>query len=64
MIFRSETGGAANMCQEMKVTFLGSVPLDPRVASCCDNGRSFIEMYKESAAATAYKTIIESTFTD
>ena len=33
------SGGALAMCQQMEVPFLGSVPLDGRVAAAGDQGR-------------------------
>ena len=38
-IFSPSTGGALAMCQQMEVPFLGSVPLDGRVAAAGDQGR-------------------------
>jgi MinD superfamily P-loop ATPase len=48
------------MCQEMEVPFLGRVPLDPMIAQCCDEGKSFIKEHANSPAAQAYIAIIES----
>lgn len=31
-------GGAKGMCDEMNVPFLGSVPIDPKLARSCDEG--------------------------
>lgn len=41
-IFPASTGGAKKMCEELKVPFLGSLPLDPRIARCCDEGKDFV----------------------
>eukprot|EP00053_Salpingoeca_punica_P016392 m.154249 g.154249 ORF g.154249 m.154249 type:complete len:319 (+) comp16955_c2_seq1:66-1022(+) len=59
MIFPPTTGGAEQMCAEMKVPFLGKLPLDPRIGKCCDEGLSFVEEVPESPAAKAYQHIIE-----
>ncbi|XP_043237427.1 cytosolic Fe-S cluster assembly factor nubp1-A-like [Amphibalanus amphitrite] len=37
-IFPPSTGGAEQMARDMHVPFLGSIPLDPRVARSCDEG--------------------------
>ena len=31
MIFPPTTGGAEKMCDDMKIPFLGKLPLDPRI---------------------------------
>lgn len=48
------------MCEEMKVNFLGKIPLDPRIGQCCDEGKSFLKEVSDSPASIAYKTIIQS----
>lgn len=58
-IFYPSTGGARAMCEELNLTFLGSVPLDPRIARSCDQGESFVDEYPDSPASTAYLEIIE-----
>ncbi|KAL4401288.1 cytosolic Fe-S cluster assembly factor Nbp35 [Malassezia pachydermatis] len=58
-IFYPSTGGAKALCEELNLAFLGSVPLDPRIAKCCDQGESFVEEYPESPASEAYLAIIE-----
>lgn len=58
-IFYPSTGGARALCEELDLTFLGSVPLDPRIAKCCDLGESFVETHPDSPASAAYLAIIE-----
>lgn len=58
-IFPPTTGGAEKMATEMKVPFLGKVPLDPRIGRCCDEGKSFLSEVPESPATNAYKQIIQ-----
>jgi len=60
-IFAPSTGGAEKMCKEFQIPFLGSIPLDPRVAKCCDDGVSFIDKYPDSPASKIYLEIIDST---
>lgn len=57
-IFPPTTGGAEQMADEMKVPFLGKLPLDPRIGKCCDEGTSFFEEFSDSLAAKAYQHII------
>ena len=57
-IFYPSTGGAKALCEELGLAFLGSVPLDPRIAKCCDMGESFVEEYPDSPASTAYLDVI------
>jgi len=38
---------------------LGTLPLDPRIAKCCDEGKSFIEEVPDSPAVAAFKIIVE-----
>lgn len=57
-IFFPSTGGAPALCEELGLTFLGSVPLDPRIAKCCDMGESFVDEHPDSPASTAYLEII------
>eukprot|EP00128_Syssomonas_multiformis_P001349 Colp12_sorted_trinity150504_noHs@18531 len=58
-IFPPTSGGAAALCAELTLPFLGRIPLDPRIARCCDEGKSFVEEHPESPAATAYKSVVE-----
>lgn len=57
-VFYPSTGGAKALCEELGLRFLGSVPLDPRIGRCCDEGESFVDSFPESPAAKAYMDII------
>lgn len=59
-IFYPSTGGAKALCEDEGLTFLGSVPLDPRIGKCADLGESFVDEYPESPASAAYLEIIDS----
>ena len=48
------------MAADMGVTFLGSLPLDPAVGKCCDEGKSLFEEAPTSPVVTAYNNIITS----
>lgn len=59
-IFPPTTGGAVKMCEEMKVPFLGALPLDPRIGKCCDEGRSFLDEVADSPATAAFRHIMNN----
>jgi len=50
-IFAPSTGGAKEMCKQMEVPFLGSVPLDPRVASAGDTGVPLLQICPDGPVA-------------
>ncbi|KAH9636782.1 hypothetical protein HF086_009122 [Spodoptera exigua] len=58
-IFPATTGGAAQMCSELGVPLLGSLPLDPILARCCDDGRDFLQELPSSPAVTALRNIVD-----
>ncbi|KAK7266876.1 hypothetical protein RIF29_19534 [Crotalaria pallida] len=58
-VFDSRGGGAAKMCTEMEVTFLGKVPLDPRLGKAADEGRSCFANGDCAVSAPALKKIID-----
>ncbi|CAG8600449.1 1955_t:CDS:2, partial [Cetraspora pellucida] len=58
IIFAPTTGGAKKMAEDLKVKYLGSIPLDPRIGKACDTGISFLDEYSDSPACKAYLDII------
>jgi ATP-binding protein involved in chromosome partitioning len=56
-IFRS--GGGRLIATDMRVPFLGSIPLDPHIAEACDSGQAFIRRYAASPTAAVMRTIIQ-----
>ena len=54
-----ETGGGKRLAEESGVPFLGSIPLDPLVVRSCDNGEPFIVRHADSAAARAFRGVVE-----
>ncbi|RUS88788.1 hypothetical protein EGW08_003418 [Elysia chlorotica] len=58
-IFPRTTGGAEKMCEELGETFIGGLPLDPRIARSCDEGKSFLEEVPDSPAVKAFRAIVE-----
>ncbi|CAG5130723.1 unnamed protein product [Candidula unifasciata] len=58
-IFPPTSGGAIKMAENLGERFLGTLPLDPRIAKCCDEGKSFIDEIPDSPAVAAFKSIVE-----
>lgn len=54
-----ESGGGEKMAQEMKVAFLGSIPIDPKIGVDSDKGEPFVLAQKDSAATKAFLQIVE-----
>ena len=52
-------GGGAKVSDEMDVELLGSIPLDPQVATDSDEGIPFIVKHPDSPAAKAFTQIIK-----
>ena len=50
-------GGAERIAVELRVPFLGAVPLDPAVVDCGDAGKPLVAAYPDSPAAAAYRSI-------
>src|SRR5690242_15297095 len=50
-------GGAARMCADYNVPFLGSLPLDIRIREQADSGRPTVVADPDGAVAQAYKAI-------
>ncbi len=57
-IFQATTGGARALAKEMKIPFLGAVPLDPRIGQACDYGESFLDAWPESPTSSAIKQVV------
>jgi Mrp family chromosome partitioning ATPase len=56
-IFRE--GGGRRIADDMHVPFLGSIPIDPKIAEDCDEGRPFIHHYADSPIAGVMRDIIK-----
>jgi ATP-binding protein involved in chromosome partitioning len=52
-IFRS--GGGRQIADDMRVPFLGSIPVDPKIAEACDSGQAFVRRYAASPTATVMR---------
>lgn len=47
------------MCQDLQVAFLGSLPLDPKIAKCSDEGKNFFEEVPDSPVVKAIERIVQ-----
>jgi hypothetical protein len=52
------TGGAAKMCEEMKVQLLGRVPLEPKLLLSCEGGKCFVAEHPDTQSAKAFSDIV------
>ena len=59
-IFSPSTGGALAMCQQMEVPFLGSVPLDGRVAAAGDQGMPLSQLQPDGPVAKCIDKVINA----
>ncbi len=50
-------GGGERLAKEMRVPFLGGIPIDLQVVGCGDAGRCFLDAYPESPAAQSYRSL-------
>jgi ATP-binding protein involved in chromosome partitioning len=51
--------GGKRMAAEMKVPYLGSIPIDPEIAEACDQGRAYVYHYALSKTAKIMADIIK-----
>ncbi|MBN1803728.1 MAG: P-loop NTPase [Sedimentisphaerales bacterium] len=54
-VFKS--GGGEIMAQQMRVPFLGRIPIDPDIVQSCDSGNPFVFSYSKSQTAKAFESI-------
>ena len=52
------SGGGSRIAADMGVPFLGSIPLDPKIAEACDEGRAYIAEYADSPTAVIMRAIV------
>lgn len=52
-------GGGRRMAAEMRVPFLGSIPIDPEIAEACDKGRAYVCHYALSTTARIMSDIVQ-----
>jgi ATP-binding protein involved in chromosome partitioning len=53
------SGGGRRIAVDMMVPFLGSIPMDPKIAESCDEGRAFVYHYADSPTAGIMQQIIK-----
>ena len=53
-------GGGQRMADEMGVSFLGRIPIDPAVGQACDQGNPFVYHYNQTGTAKAFQGLIET----
>ena len=53
------SGGGRRIAEDMGVPFLGSIPMDPKIAEACDNGQAFVQHYAASPTAALMLDIIK-----
>jgi Mrp family chromosome partitioning ATPase/predicted Fe-Mo cluster-binding NifX family protein len=51
-------GGGEALAREMKVSFLGSIPLDPQIVESGDTGKPFASRLTESSSARAFDHVV------
>ncbi|VDP02387.1 unnamed protein product [Soboliphyme baturini] len=59
ILFPPTSGGVEKMCREMDLPFLGSLPLDPLLTRCCDEGRNFLQEPGCGQTSVALKNIAD-----
>jgi ATP-binding protein involved in chromosome partitioning len=52
------SGGGRRIAEDMGVPFLGSIPIDPKIAEACDSGRAFIHHDATTPMAEVMRSII------
>lgn len=52
------SGGGKRIAEDMNVPYLGSIPMDPKIAEACDNGQAFIHHYATTPTAEIMRNII------
>jgi len=57
-IFSSE--GGRLLSEEMSVPFLGKIPIDPALTSCCEQGKNFLELFPESSSLDAVQKYVKA----
>jgi len=51
-------GGGMKMAQEFEIPFLGTVPLDPQIVECGDDGKPWIYQWEKSQSAMLFQEIV------
>jgi ATP-binding protein involved in chromosome partitioning len=59
MITLFGSGGGKKTAEQMGITFLGSIPFDPKMVVCGDSGACYQEVHGESAVTRAFAVVAE-----
>jgi len=54
-----KTGGGKALAEEMKVPFLGTIPINPDIVTAGDAGRPFVDTQKQTSAGQAFAGIVQ-----
>jgi Mrp family chromosome partitioning ATPase len=54
-----KTGGGEKAARDVKVPFLGRIPIDPEMVTDCDRGMPFVMSHPKSEAAKAFRQIAD-----
>ncbi len=52
------SGGGRHLAEDMRVPFLGSIPMDPKIAEYGDMGQTFVNPHYDSPAARVIRDIV------
>ena len=52
-------GGGKRIADDMQVPFLGSIPIDPKIAESCDSGQVFVQQFAASPAAKSMLRVMD-----
>jgi len=52
-------GGGEKAAKQLKVPFLGAIPIDPEIVALGDEGISFLDKHPDSAASKAFMKIVD-----
>lgn len=48
----------AGMARRFGVPYLGKLPMDPNMMRACEEGKSFLELFPESAASASFREVV------
>jgi ATP-binding protein involved in chromosome partitioning len=54
-----KAGGGERIAKEMDVPFLGRIPIDPRIVSLGDDGKSILDVHPDADASKAIQGVVE-----
>lgn len=52
------SGGGRRIAEDMGVPFLGSIPIDPKIAEACDEGRPYVVAHADSPTGAIMREIV------